>query len=159
MRSDLIPIYEANLADFGRLADDQLMGLTIYAEARGEGREGRVAVGTVILERVDHRKWDGETVQEVCLWPLQFSCFNPHDKNRDILLKIAQDWPGKYQTSKPLQECFCIARGMIEGRIHRDPDLSTVHCCQYMTPAAAKKTAWDDKMKIIKTIGGHVFYA
>jgi spore germination cell wall hydrolase CwlJ-like protein len=60
---------ELLLDTFGHLSDKQLMALTIYGEARGEAKEGKVAVGSVILERVEHRRWDGETIPEVCLMP------------------------------------------------------------------------------------------
>lgn len=45
---------------FGHLVDSQIMGLTIYGEARGELTAGKIAVGSIILERVDHRDWDGK---------------------------------------------------------------------------------------------------
>ena len=38
---------------FEALSERDLMGLCIFQEAKGEPREGRIAVGTVILERVD----------------------------------------------------------------------------------------------------------
>jgi len=159
VKPELQDLYDKNLADFGHLDPDQIAGLTIYAEARGETREGRIAVGTVILERVDHRSWDGKTIEEVCLWPYQFSCFLPNDRNRDMLKQIADEWDRHYSQSRPLQECYSTARGLIDGTIPRDPELAAGHCCQYMTAAASKVATWDDNMKLIKKIGGHCFYA
>jgi len=50
---------------FDSLEPWQAMGLCIEREAGGEPREGKIAVATVILERVDHRSWDGKTIKEV----------------------------------------------------------------------------------------------
>ena len=55
--------------------------LTIYGEARGELNVGRIAVGSVILERIDLQGWMGKTIQQVCLMPYQFSCYLPDDPN------------------------------------------------------------------------------
>lgn len=75
-----------------KLSAAQIMALTIYGEARGESTEGKIAVGSVILERVDHRLWDGRTIQEVCLRKWQFSCFLENDRNFGRLLNIAENW-------------------------------------------------------------------
>jgi hypothetical protein len=76
---------------FGKLDDKQIMGLTIYGEARGEIDEGKIAVGTVILERVDKQGWMGKTIQEVCLKPYQFSCYLPSDPNFPKLKAIRRE--------------------------------------------------------------------
>ena len=159
MKPSLQKLYDANVDDFGSLEPDQVMGLTIYAEARGEIRTGRIGVGTVILERVDHRTWDGQTVMEVCLWPYQFSCYLPKDPNRAQLVRLAGDFGLFYQQSQPLRECADIARGLIDGTIPRDPDLAAVHCCQYLTTAAKKGADWWKSMQFVKKIGAHEFFA
>lgn len=148
---------EILLNTFGLLNDKQLMSLTIYGEARGESKEGKIAVGSVILERVDHRNWDGKTIQEVCLMPYQFSCYLPDDPNFQALKLIAENWAEKYQNSLVLQQCYRIASDLIDGLIPRTPAIATNHVTQYKTincPAS-----WADKMKLITTIGNHEFYA
>ena len=171
-------LYDKNIADFGHLKPYEVMGLTIYAEARGEEFRGKLGVGTVIMERVEERDWDGTNVIDVCLWPYQFSCYLPKDPNRIILLKIAKDIGSFYQKSKPLQECIDLAKGLVEDTINRDADLSESHCCQYLTSILrrlmdrqyvdeadkAKKAIlnskrWWKDMQLIKVIGAHEFYS
>jgi len=145
------------LDTFGHLPDAQLMALTIYGEARGESREGKIAVGSVILERVEHRKWDGETIQEVCLMPWQFSCFLPDDPNFPALKFIAEDWDTKITRSPDLQECFNIAAMLLSGVIARTPEIAAAHATQYKTINC--RAAWASKMTKIVTVGAHEFYA
>lgn len=142
---------------FSGLTEAQLMALTIYGEARGETREGKIAVGSVILERVEHRPWDGKTVHEVCLMPFQFSCFLPSDPNFHALRLIAEDWDTKAMRSMIMSECYTIASGLLDGTIERTPVITKHHCCQYKTAAA--RPAWAKKMTLIAVIGNHEFYA
>jgi len=142
---------------FSGLTEAQIMALTIYGEARGEPYEGKVAVGSVILERVEHRDWDGKTLHEVCLMPYQFSCFLPADPNFKALKLIAGDWETKIARSKVLSECYAITSGLLDGTIPRTPEIAAAHCCQYKTRRAT--AAWAKKMKVILTIGQHEFYA
>ena len=145
--------------DFWHLYEDQVFGLTIYGEARGESRDGKIAVGSVILERVDHRDWDGKTIKEVCLMPYQFSCYLPADPNYYKLLMIAQHWDDSFIASGPLYLCFAIARGMMDGKIPRTPEIAANHCCQYATQRGTENVTWDDKMKLVAKINHHLFYA
>jgi len=154
MKAWLQKIYDANRRDFGHLSPDQNMGLTIYAEARGEIREGRIAVGSVILWRVDRRDWDGHTIQEVCLWPVQFSCYLPKDPNRPGLVKLAQDFPAAVEKNAALNECYDIALGMLSGNIVRN-----VEATEYINPKAVSELpAWYHVMKKVATIGNHEFF-
>ena len=148
---------------FTLLADWQLMGLCIEREAGGEPREGRIAVATVILERVDHRKWDGNTIREVILWPWQFSWTMPEvDKDYyEEAVQIAANWVKSYAKDETMQECAAIALGMLQGTIPRDPDLAAVHCCQYLNPktAAKEREKWIKAgMVPIKLIVHHEFF-
>lgn len=152
---------ELLLNAFGHLTEKQIMALTIYAEARGESKEGRIAVGSVIMERVDHRKWDGDTIEEVCLMPYQFSCYLPADPNYPALRMIAKDWDNKIMQSRELLDCYRIAEGIVDGLIPRTKEIADSHCCQYLTTALRKTNLcpeWVNKMKCVLTVGHHEFY-
>ena len=144
---------------FLKLSGAQILALTIYGEARGESTEGKIAVGSVILERVDHRDWDGKTIPEVCFKPYQFSCYNEHDPNYPKLLHIAERWDAELAASSSLNDCFSIALGLINGHIPRTPEIEASHCCQYSTAKGADNVHWDDKMKVVAKIGSHIFFA
>ena len=53
--------------------EQQIIALTLLAEARGEGTEGMEAVAMVIKQRMANKK---QTASQVCLAPKQFSCWN-----------------------------------------------------------------------------------
>jgi spore germination cell wall hydrolase CwlJ-like protein len=73
-------------------SDLDVLARTIYGEARGEyhspegGLSALIAVGNVIMNRVKAQSGYGNTIQEVCLKPRQFSCWNAGDPNRSILM-------------------------------------------------------------------------
>ena len=158
MRKDLKLIYDANLRDFRHLPDDEIMALTLWAESRGETLAGKIAVGTVILNRVEHRSWDGKTVKEVCLLPKQFSCFNPDDKQREWLVDFAEDHEFSFENSASLKDCYIIAQGLLKGIIRPDEDILRAKCCQYLTTTAKAHCNWWKKIKFVKRIGMHEFY-
>jgi hypothetical protein len=154
---------------FFSLTDWQLMGLCIERESGGEPREGQIAVGTVILERVDHRDWDGKTIKEVILKPWQFSWTMPEagEDYYNVSVRIAKNWIESYRDNHSLQECCTIALGLINGSISRDLDLVSVHCCEYVAGSFRKHldanpiikgNRWWQKMRLIKVIAGHEFY-
>ena len=144
---------------FWKLNDRQILALAIYGEARGEPAEGKIAVGSVIMERVDHRDWDGKTVHEVCLKKYQFSCFNPGDPNRGKLLNLAEHWDEAMVTDPALNDCYTIAHGLLDGTIPRTPEIAASHCCQYLTKAAKKGVTWWTGMDLVLTVRNHEFYA
>lgn len=154
MKAWLRKIYAANQRDFNQLEPAQLMALTIYAEARGEPREGKIAVGSVILERVDHRNWDGTTIKEVCLWPVQFSCYLSGDPQRVKLVKIAKNFNDELQHNEKLRECYDIACQMICGTIKRNVDAT-----EYINPKAVSiLPEWYFKLEKVVVIGNHEFF-
>jgi spore germination cell wall hydrolase CwlJ-like protein len=139
------------------LTDAQIMGLCIWAEARSEGMEGRIAVGSVILNRVDHRKWDGETVHEVIMKPWQFSWLNSlppqtyTDAQYDRCVEIARDFEAGYHEHPTLFVMLEIARNMLAGIVKRN-----VPSLEYHTLSVKPK--WAEKLAVYKTIGAHIFY-
>lgn len=80
------------------LSDLAALALTLWAEARGEDRQGREMVACVVLNRVAHAQahrsskgapyWWGETPAAVCLKAWQFSCWNAGDPNRAKLKSV-----------------------------------------------------------------------
>ena len=60
---------------------------TVYGEARGEGADGMKAVAHVLLNRLTDGRW-GKSMGAVCLAPYQFSCWNPNDPNRKLMLGL-----------------------------------------------------------------------
>jgi hypothetical protein len=142
---------------FLTLSDKQIMALTLYGEARGEPCEGKIAVGSVILERVEHRDWDGKTIPEVCLKPWQFSCFNEKDPNYWIMVHIAEHWDYEMKYNKYLNDCYTIASGLIDGSITRTKEIAENHATQYIRIDC--NAPWEKEMKKVTTIGGHDFYA
>ena len=140
---------------FKKLSDTQLMALALYGEARGESTKGKIAVGSIILERVDHRDWNGKTIHGVCLKPKQFSCFNEKDPNRVRLEFIANNWDAAISTNIILNDCFCIALGLIQGTIPRTPEIAENHATQYLRVDC--DAPWEKKMRKVATIGNHDF--
>jgi N-acetylmuramoyl-L-alanine amidase len=61
--------------------DVDTLARTIFGEARSEGTAGMTAVAAVIVNRVDHPRWWGHDVVNVCRTPYQFSCWNKGDPN------------------------------------------------------------------------------
>lgn len=160
MKPALQKLLNDNRRDFGFLPDYRIYGLTLYAETGTQCRDGRIGVGTCILERVDHRKWDGDTIPDVCLWPYQFSCYN-YGPKRAELLAMAKRFDEFYVGSKVLHECTDLARGLIAGDVPKDPDLANVHCCQYLNPKLVPdyRAAWIKAgLTSIKVIQDHEFF-
>ena len=133
---------------FKKLTDIQLLALCIWGEARGESYVGKVAVGSVILNRVDKGGWFGKSLKGVILKPYQFSCFLKNDPNYPILLKIAQNFDG--YTNKTLDECETIAIDLYhDGKRNTEAThYKTLDC----------RASWENKLKLVATIGNHNFY-
>lgn len=70
-----------------------LLAKIISAESRGEPYEGQVAVGAVILNRIDHPSFPN-TISGVIFQPSAFSCVNDGQINEpvsDLSIKAAND--------------------------------------------------------------------
>jgi len=143
--------------NFRELDDVRLLALVVYGEARGEPLAGKIAVASVVLNRLKKNGWFGKTLKDVILKPFQFSCFNEDDPNRIKLLAIAQNWDMFYQKEKALRECYDIARKFLDPNditVLKDNTCGATH---YKTKNC--KAAWADKMQLTAVIGNHEFYA
>lgn len=99
MRDEDKPIFE-------RLNSVEILALTIYAEARGEGHDGQLAVAYVILNRA--RLWH-KSIKDVCYGKNQFSCYNSNDPQYPKLLEIANNFSLALSENQPLRNCYDVA--------------------------------------------------
>lgn len=136
---------------FTKLSPAQILAITIYGEARGESTEGKIAVGSVILERVKRDGWYGKNIYGVILKPYQFSCFLENDPNYRKLLHIAEQWDEEMTSNAALNDCYGIASGLMDGTI--PPNVTATHYKVYTCDAS-----WEEKMVRVAKIGSHEFF-
>lgn len=140
------------------LTDREILTLTIIGEARGEGIEGQVAVGAVIRNRLHANPKKYRNYADVCLEKLQFSCWNPNDPNRPLLLELAQKMIDGQTINDPyLRQCKLVANAII------DWDLldNTRGAVNYMTTSlfySSGRPSWAKNPKNTRTLGSHTFF-
>ncbi len=127
-----------------------VLARTLYGEARGESLRGKEAVACVIMNRLHiataqpgHR-W-GSTVEEVCLSPWQFSCWNEDDPHRNAL-EAANEGDAVFAS------CVRIARRAVRN-VLADPTGGATHY-----HAMGALPFWARGQTPTAIIGGHVFY-
>jgi spore germination cell wall hydrolase CwlJ-like protein len=128
--------------------DQEVVAITILAEARGEGQSGMYAVATVIAQRALNRKL---TPRQVCLqnrvvrgkriW--QFSCWGTGKNLRDLLREP--------QAKYALRLGECLANNV------KGIDRSYVGYADHYHNKNVKPYWLNNKLKI-KTINNHIFY-
>lgn len=140
---------------FRQLSEAQLLGLAIYGEARGETFRGRVAVGSVILERVKSKRWG--SIKSVILAPYQFSCFNYSDRQYYKLKNKAVKMKKEDYNDQILLENYLLAKALLDGSISTNKNISKFGVLHFKTPKV--NPSWASKMFCIEIIGNHEFYA
>lgn len=115
--------------------DIDLMSKLVYAESRGEPFEGKIAVASVVLNRVLNPSFPN-SIRDVIFQPKAFSCV----KNNDIV-------------ANPDQSCYDAVFEAIKGK---DP---TNQALYFYNPAIAT-CSWmkSTEKKDTKSIGHHVFF-
>lgn len=126
---------------------------TIYGEARGEyenfegGISALIAVGNVIMNRLKAQSWYGGTIQEICLKPWQFSCWNKGDPNRALLIES--------QIRDPVfTVCYRVATKVA---LEEWPDL-TKGSDHYHAVTLPVFPAWARERKPKVRVARHIFY-
>jgi N-acetylmuramoyl-L-alanine amidase len=109
-----------------------MLARVIYAEARGEDYKGQVAVGAVVMNRLQSPKFPN-TLKEVIMEPNAFSA-----------VKDGQYW------LIPNQTAFMAAKTAVKGM---DP---TGNALFYYNPDASK-SSWFKTRTATKKIGNHLF--
>jgi hypothetical protein len=140
------------------LSAAEVLALTIWGEARNQPVEGRIAVGSVIRNRLVSGRW-GHDYKAVCLAPWQFSCWTPKGgrANYDTVIAAAHALRRPDGHRGPdLRECLWIADGLISGAI-RD---RVAGCCHYVTRELwhSHPPLWAKGMDPAIRLGDHVFF-
>lgn len=143
----------------GHLTDAQVIGLTIWGEARNQGPEGRFGVANVIRNRVRAQKasfgWDA---RGVCLKPLQFSCWVEAGgaDNYAVMMDAATHLYEEKAAGPLLRESVWIAEGLLADAFVDNTHGST----HYITTELLKThpPAWALNQRVLAVIGGHSFF-
>lgn len=135
------------------LDDLSTLWLTIYGEFRGEPIEAQIAGGNVIINRYEKNH---KSIKDVCLAPLQFSCWNLNDPNLD---KLRTAYFGTDNIDKAIiAQIRYIAAGLM-----RNAFLDNTHgATHYLTMALLMSNhapAWSHNMEHKAVIGNTVFLA
>jgi len=126
---------------------------TLWGEARGEPREGQIAIAWVIRNRLEHPGWwsrqrgddiPDDTIEAVCRDPAQFSCW--------------WDAQAPLVRTRSLGPQIELARAVLGG-LEPDPTGGADHYHTIARPEAA--ATWPPKWAVGHpgvTIGRHLFY-
>ena len=113
-------------------SDYNLLARLISAEARGEPYSGQVAVGAVVLNRVEHPSFP-DSISGVIYQRGAFSCIDDGQFNQPVA-----------------DSCYSAARDALNGW---DPSGGAIY---YFNPSTAT-SSWIWSRPLIKTIGKHRF--
>lgn len=138
--------------DFGHLTDKQLLALCIYGEARGESTAGKIAVGSVVMNRAEKSGWWGHNIRQVILKPYQFSCFLEADPNHKRLKHLSEMWDFEMANDMALNDCYGIASGLLDGTIEKNTRATHYH-------RKGNPAYWERGLKHVGDIGHHTFFA
>lgn len=125
--------------------DEQIGSRTLYGECRGEPEEGQRAVAHVLWNRVRDGRW-GNTIAQVCLAKLQFSCWNATDPQREKMAALPDD-------DATLQKLSAILRA--EKDAADDPSRGATH---YYADTLIVPPKWAVGATFCRQIGHHLFY-
>lgn len=151
--------------------DLDLLSMTLWGEARGEGVEGMKLVANVILNRRAHDTRWGDTIKSVVLQDKHFSAWNPDDENKAKMLKMLQyydylkakpegseEWLSRFKNSKEYPEFLVymkarkVAQQALSGKL-RD---RTNGALFYHTPDVNPR--WSRGQEVVAKVGGHLFF-
>ena len=124
----------------GAYTQNEVVAITILAEARGEGETGMYAVACVIAQRALERK---KTPKAICLQKWQFSCWNANDPQRNRLGRLL----------KTPQAAYALRLAKHITEIDRS---FTGNANHYHTKSV--KPYWSKGKKPVKVLGNHLFF-
>jgi len=137
-----------NLKEVGQL---NLLTALVWGEARGEPYDGKFAVACVVINRKNDPRWP-DTIEDVILQRLQFSCFNLNDNNHHEVLNAVI--PSRNWSNMTWRECRSASQ-LALGRWREDITRGANH---YLATWFKKKPSWAVENCITANIGWHIFY-
>jgi len=140
----------APLPTSGQARQLTVLAKTLWGEARGEGVKGMEAVAAVVLNRLRTGYRNRHAVDEVCLDPKQFSCWNSDDPNLPQLNRIDQAPDADYRSA------MAIATNAMNGLL-TDPTFGARHYVATTLPLRLRPRWLLDKTPVV-VIGRHEFY-
>ena len=146
-----LPDDDANQTTKGLTQDEKFLALTIWGEARQGGAEGMRAVAHVILNRLHSDRDFGNSVRQVVRNRKAFSCWNPGDPNRDLMLHI-----GKLDHDSTDYKMWKIAQKIAKKIMHGHDKDPTGGSLFYHTQSISPE--WAEGQTPVASIGGHLFY-
>ena len=146
----ILPIPHNNAPNPSQFSDQEIVAKTLWGEARDQGSEGMQAIANVIMRRAALGGWWGNNPRAVCLYPSQFSCWNPDtmahpNPNLSKMLAVTASDP-------QYLEAMQIAGQAIAGQIENivcDADSYKVH---------GTYAEWAQGLTPITSVGAHDFY-
>lgn len=136
------------MADTDQFSDVEILGKTIWGEARGELDLGKQAIACVVMNRAEKPTWwGGPDARSVCLKPFQFSCWNPNDPNYPLLLNTPANDP-------IYPHCLELAGKALAGLLPDCTNSATSYYARSM-PQAPK---WAQGLTPVAEIGNHIFF-
>lgn len=128
----LLPLLLTKAASAGIVAD------TLYLECRGESKLGQRAVATVIFNRAKERNL---SLEQVCLQPKQFSCWNSGYK---------KPLPTKDKDVLAMRSLEQLEKEMKSGTFQPLGSWNHYHTVN-------TNPSWSKKMYSVRVIGKHKF--
>lgn len=127
---------ELGYEDFDEAVEElDLLARVVYGEARGESFEGKLAVASVVMNRLEDSRF-GDTLEEVVYQRGQFDC---------VTQKDWEEW-------QPDAECYKAAQQVLAGHRSLPPDIIFFH-----NPKTSTDRSQVNRVRVYKTIGNHAF--
>jgi len=137
------------------LSPVQVVGMTIWAEARAEPIEGEIAIGCVIRNRLLRPKRFADTWAGVCLAKWQFSCWIPQGGEQNYRMLLARCEAGLSGAKPWPRQALWIADGLISGSIEEDRVNGADH---YYASWMSAPPKWAAGLTPAAIVGVHRFY-
>ena len=149
-----VPKKDYRTDNFYNDSDDVLLARMLLGEAEDCSDLEKISIAWTVLNRMDDgKKWNGTTLQEVILKPMQYSAFNP-DLNAKLKNPLAYN-PGEFYSS------LNLAREILAGK-YSDPTNGATHYLNPNHPDLRERAlpAWTRSMARVGRIGNsyHTFY-
>jgi spore germination cell wall hydrolase CwlJ-like protein len=125
--------------------DIDTLARTLWGEARGESRASREAVASVVLNRLKNPARFGSSIEQVCLKPFQFSCWNADDPNRLPSLNVDAG-------DAVFAECLAIAESAAQGLLADSVQGADHYHAAHVRPP------WAQGKMPCRVIGNQMFY-